>query len=221
MKKTMWIQFCKEPVLGQVKTRIAATQGVEAALSAHIALSKAVNLQLCNYIAQVSERAPGSECSLCLSVGGAGAEQNPERLRTVFQGHHFRFDTLWVQRGADLGERMRLALTQGQTIADKVFIVGSDFPLLDNAFLEGAEQALDRVDIVLAPVEDGGFGVIGTRLACLPPFSQIEWGKQSVLADTVRWCEQHNFSMHLLDTRFDVDTAEDYQRWRSSQWCKA
>lgn len=227
MPSTVWIQFVKMPQLGKVKTRLAATIGDQAALDAHKQLALAVNTQLSNYIcANHSNR----EHSLWLALGGAGGYvSHADYLHGLEAYRHLGlgFQEAFMQDGKGLGDRMYMALGLALEVADQAFIVGSDFPVLDNEYLASAVDALACADVVLGATEDGGYGLIGVK--------QLEPGGQSVglpfdgFGDvcwgTNRVCQQTQNAMHakglevaLLAKRFDVDEDEDWRRWQASAW---
>ena len=216
MPSTVWIQFAKAPKLGTVKTRLAATIGAEAALAAHNSLTLAVNRQLQSAY-HISANEP---CEVWLAV--AGQEHDVEMAGSFYVDRKASFDRLIKQPSGDLGERMYTLLQEGLNSFDYAFIVGSDFPVLDAAFLKSAVTALDEVDVVLAPTNDGGYGLIGVRARQnnkpLPKFGLIEWGTEQVLDQTKTRFESFGLVCADLEKRFDVDDETDWHRWLSSSW---
>src|SRR3712207_3493637 len=139
------IIFAKAPVLGQVKTRLAATIGDEAALAFY-----------CQTLTDVVNRLDG---------GG------PWRTRlavtpdeAVGKAHLWPTATPRVAQGSgDLGTRMGRFLARATRTAP-VAIVGSDIPGLTAAHIEQAFQALRRHDLVLGPATDGGYWLISASI---------------------------------------------------------
>lgn len=216
MPSTVWIQFAKAPKLGTVKTRLAATIGEEAALAAHNSLTLAVNRQLQSaYRISVIEA-----CEVWLAV--AGQEQDIEMAGSFYVDRNANFDRLLKQPSGDLGERMYTLLQEGLNSFDYAFIVGSDFPVLDAAFLKSAVTMLDEVDVVLAPTNDGGYGLIGVKAPQnskpLPEFGLIEWGTEHVLDQTKTRFESFGLVCADLEKRFDVDDEIDWRKWLSGPW---
>lgn len=216
MPSTVWIQFAKAPKLGTVKTRLAATIGEEAALAAHNSLTLAVNRQLQSaYRISVIEA-----CEVWLAV--AGQEQDVEMAGSFYVDRNANFDRLLKQPSGDLGERMYTLLQEGLNRFDYAFIVGSDFPVLDAAFLKSAVTMLDEVDVVLAPTNDGGYGLIGVKAPQnskpLPEFGLIEWGTEHALDQTKTRFESFGLVCADLEKRFDVDDEIDWRKWLSSPW---
>jgi len=208
MTSVIWVQFAKAPVRGRVKTRIAKTLGEHEALRIHKEISLAVNRQLL-------EGRRNSQDALWLSVGYA--EQN-DSVQDTFKELGFHFDSQHQQVDGNLGVKMRDAFEQATKKADCVFIVGSDFPVLDREYMFEAQSRLVNSDVVLAPTEDGGYGLIGVRTNDLPDLSDIEWGSDLAFEQTKQACQRHGLSVDVLETRFDVDTEEDYRHWCASRW---
>ena len=132
---------------------------------------------------------------------------------------HAFFRTLGIkihrQRGRDLGERMHHALREALQRHRAVIIVGADVPALTPADLRRAQRLLRGTDVVLAPAEDGGYGLIGARRISAGIFDNVEWGSARVLEQTVRNLSRAGLGYRLLRTVWDVDRPEDLDRLRS------
>jgi uncharacterized protein len=124
------IVFAKNPVLGKVKTRLAATVGNEKAL--------AVYKELLDHTCDISSTANAK--------------------KTVFYSGTIEKDDLWskasyrqaVQNGEDLGARMSNAFKRVFNESNsKVIIIGTDCKELSTEIIDQAFNALDYVDIVL------------------------------------------------------------------------
>ncbi|MBP1777257.1 MAG: uncharacterized protein H6Q86_3267, partial [candidate division NC10 bacterium] len=123
--------------------------------------------------------------------------------------------SLLPQRGVDLGERLsdlsaRL-LGAGFTA---VMIIGTDSPTLPDAALQEAHAVLtrDRADVVLGPVDDGGYYLIGLRRPSEVLFQGIAWSTDTVLLQTVARAGRAALRTHLLPKWFDVDGEPDLRR---------
>ena len=136
-------------------------------------------------------------------------------FRALVRHHGVR---AWPQPSGDLGHRMAAAVSHhfAQTPNLPLLIVGTDCPVLTAENLQQAADALQNVDVVLIPAEDGGYVLIGFRKPVHAVFSEVAWSTPQVLAQTrarlgaagASWCE--------LPTLWDVDEPADWQRWRSS-----
>jgi hypothetical protein len=206
------VQFAKDPVKGKVKTRLARTMGEEKALAVHTELMQAVNAKLTAY------KAAYKRCKVlgAFSLDAETTASN-EHLEALVLQYALNFDAIQVQQGSGLGCRMLAVLSEGLTHAQKVIIVGSDFPTIDTAYLAAAFESLDRADMVLGASEDGGYGLIGARQLNALDFSTIAWGTEQVLQQTLSACSQASLTAEVLAPRYDIDYEADYVRWKSSQ----
>lgn len=210
MPSTVWIQFVKQAKIGAVKTRIAADVGDKSALKAHLELARAVNFQLSSFC----DTEPENEIWLAIAL----IDECLHDAGQAYKRAGLKSAAVLEQPEKELGERMTIALSEAKKKHDFAFIVGSDFPLLDNEFLSQAKALLDRFDVVIAPTEDGGFGLIGTHLQQLPSLESIEWGTDKACQQTVERLRSGGCSVATLIKRFDVDTELDLNRWRNSRW---
>lgn len=195
------IQFAKWPELGRVKTRLIPALGEQGALAAHQRLTLAV---LDNLLAtglpvefwwdRALTAPPLAATSVLDKILAAGVVQ--------------RF-----QQGADLGARMQQALASGLEHNHKVLIIGSDCPAVDAAYVAQAVAALDQADMVMGPSDDGGYVLIGARKTTSGMLDGIAWGSPQVLEKTCGKLREEGLSHRLLEPRWDVDEAEDWERF--------
>ncbi len=190
--------FCKAPISGRVKTRLAETVGDEVATRVHEQL--AVRM---------------IECAI-------SAELAPVQLWTDPLDHPFfeRFPLpRFEQRGADLGERMHHALATALTSdqVSRALLVGTDCPPIDADYLQAALTALDGGDAVIGPAEDGGYGLIGLRSVDSILFTDIPWSTDQVAEMTLARLSQAGMKFEVLPTIWDVDTEADLRRWQATE----
>jgi rSAM/selenodomain-associated transferase 1 len=128
---------------------------------------------------------------------------------------------LIVQRGADLGARMRNAMADALASgAGAVVLIGSDLPTLPSQHLAHAFDLLDRAgsahaprcDVVLGPSEDGGFYLIGARDDLPDIFAGVEWGGSDVLARVAAAAQHADVTVGLASAWWDADVPEDLRR---------
>ena len=113
-----------------------------------------------------------------------------------------------LQRGDDLGERMKRAFQEGFGSGyEKIIIIGSDMYDLSQTDLETAFTKLDTHDFVVGPAEDGGYYLLGMRKLKEQLFSDKKWGNDTVLQDTLNDLKGESYV--LLQSRNDVDHYED------------
>jgi len=119
------------------------------------------------------------------------------------------------QRGTDLGARMRNALAEliQEDGYDAAILVGTDAALLSAEHFDEAIALLrERGGAVLGPADDGGYYLIGMTRVYEALFEGVEWGSDSVLADTMRIADRLRIDACLIRGAYDVDTIADVQR---------
>lgn len=118
--------------------------------------------------------------------------------------------SLMKQPGGDLGRRMLAVFEAGPL---PLVLIGADCPSLTGNDLAQAAAALrDGADLVLAPAEDGGYGLIGLARPCPILFSDMPWSTDRVFTLTRQRGEAAGLAVALIRRIWDVDTAADYQR---------
>jgi len=190
--------FAKAPVPGAVKTRLAAVMGADAAASLHAGLVRH---------------------ALSTAVGAAIAPVTlwclPDAEHSFFARCREEFGVrLDVQRGADLGERMRNAFAPAWAAGSALILIGADCPALTSRHLRDAIASLRAKDAVFVPAEDGGYALIGLARALPVAFEGIAWGTGGVMAQTRERLTRAGATWAELETLWDVDRPEDYARLR-------
>ena len=184
--------FARAPERGKVKTRLVPAVGVDGAFRAHVELAERT-------LAAVAE-------------GDFDAElwfAGPRNAGLVAWGERFGL-RLVEQPEADLGQRMLAALRAGARV-----VVGTDIPRMSAEYIEDALRRLGDADVVVGPVEDGGYCLIGMNAPHESLFRGIEWGAADVLERTLARVAAAGLRVELLDTLWDVDDVEDHARWRA------
>jgi len=164
-------------------------------------------------------------CFLLDKIAAVGALVNaqpviaytPDEARAEFDGLAPGF-SLGAQHGSDLGARLHatlaclLAAGHAGAIA-----VDSDTPNLPSDFLQQAVHSLSGPgpDVILGPTEDGGYYLIGVRLAHRELFDAVPWSTSDVLAVTLRRAAAAGLRAVCLPSWFDVDTPDDLERLRA------
>lgn len=189
--------FARNPVVGQVKTRLIPGLGAQAAALVYERMLRdtlACALLACAHRRHLwVDRAP-----VCSDLVQLAADAGmPVR----------------IQQGADLGERMHNALSRSLADADLAVLIGSDCPEFDPAYLDSAFAALSRHDVVLGPANDGGYVLIGLRHTERTLFDGIPWGTGQVLEATRVRLRRLGWRWHELPPRQDVDTVADLARF--------
>ena len=124
--------------------------------------------------------------------------------------------TLLLQRGPDLGNRMKWAMQDTfEQGAQEVLLTGTDLPTLPRAHLVEALTLVKRHDVVLGPTVDGGYYLIGLRKMVPALFEGITWSTASVFLETKKKVAQAGLSLGLLPECRDLDTLEDLKAFIS------
>jgi len=183
----------KFPEPGKVKTRIARDTGPDRAVEVYRQIAAKV---IGNTLPSDNEY----ERIIFYWPGTAG-----DQFRTWLPG-----EKLLPQRGADIGERMALAirdmLCEG---ASKAVIAGVDIPELHREIVRDAFSKLDKADVVIGPALDGGYYLIGMKALHERIFQGISWSTDKVLGQTILAVEALNVKWDAVATLSDVDTLED------------
>lgn len=191
MKESLILIFTRNPELGQVKTRLAATIGDQNALK--------VYNHLLNHTKEV-----------VLDIEGTKRVLYSEELieNDIWDNEFFEKR---LQFGIDLGARMKNAFADGfEEGYEKIVIVGTDLYDLEPSDIRKAIEVLDHQDVVIGPAEDGGYYLMGLKTVPDGIFINKNWGTDTVLNDTLR--DIKNFKCHLLAVKNDIDTIEDIKK---------
>jgi rSAM/selenodomain-associated transferase 1 len=186
------IIFVKNPVPGQVKTRLARSIGDQQAADVYKHL-------------------------LAHTKRMAGELEDVQRL--VYYADAVNRNDLWeeeryekrAQNGADLGERMAgsIAETMGSDFK-KVVIIGSDCLEIGAKHIRLAYRKLDEADVVIGPASDGGYYLLGMKTLHRILFEDIVWSSKEVFNITLEKINQLGLSYYLLEILSDIDDLEDY-----------
>ena len=187
MKEALII-FVRNPVLGKVKTRLAAGIGDEKAL------------QVYKHLLQHTQ-------SIAKSVSAT---------KFVYYADEINTNDLWngfekkLQHGHDLGERMEHAFQEIFAAGFlKVCIIGSDCFELTTDIIVNAFIGLDNADVVLGPVMDGGYYLLGTNRLIPDFFINKDWSTETVFVYTLKDAAALKISVTQLPLLNDIDTEKD------------
>ena len=200
------ILFTRAPAARQTKTRLATALGDETAKNLHVACLLDL-IDSCERFRNGLE----AEVQLHLFITPTGSEAVFDR-EGVRWGAHVQ---VHGQRGKDLGERMSNAFAEvlrEEKESPPALLIGADLPLLDERHLHQALQALaapSAADVVFGGTDDGGYYLVGMRGFIPETFRLKRWKEGEVLKDSLALGAARGFSMALIDTLPDVDTAED------------
>ena len=99
-----------------------------------------------------------------------------------------------------------------------IVLIGSDSPDLpvDNIITAFRTLESHPDSLVLGPTEDGGYYLIGLGAPTQVPFEGINWGADTVLAETMVKSEGAGQDVRLMNSWYDIDTPEDFEKLRSN-----
>lgn len=189
--------FVKNLIFGQVKTRLAATAGNEAAINIYKELLQHTN----------------------------SVTQSVDADKIVFYSSYIDEEDIWnskhfkkqIQKGKDLGERMQYAFASVfEAGYEKAIIIGTDCPGIDKKILENAFAILNNYDLAIGPARDGGYYLLGMKKLYAELFKEVEWSTDTVLKQTIQKCRQLNLGYALLPVLVDVDEEKDLKYLKRS-----
>lgn len=195
MTEVRVIILCKAPVPGSVKTRLIPAVGAGSAANIHARLAT----ESINDCLGLLKHDPTIQLELWCS---------PDTQHAFF--HSFPSIALFNQRGEDLGQRMSNALCAASLPA---ILIGTDCPPINTAYLLKAIEAIKQHPMIIAPAEDGGYGLIGMQSPVPEVFDGVTWSSEYVLAETLQNAGEINLRPFLLPEIWDVDEAVDLDRW--------
>jgi len=193
------ILFTRYPEPGKVKTRLIPALGAAGAAYLQRKMTE-FTLQWAR------ELRPKIPLSVEIRYAGGETQEMQEWLGP---------DLIYAPQGeGDLGSRMLHGFADAfQGGMEKVILIGTDLPGLNEPVVASALQALDTHDLVLGPAHDGGYYLIGLRFAEPALFHGIPWGTDRVLAKTLAIAKDLRLQVSLLEILEDVDRPEDLPIW--------
>jgi rSAM/selenodomain-associated transferase 1 len=188
--------LAKAPVPGFAKTRLAAALGADGAAALQARLT-----------------ARAVETAVAARLGPVTLWTAPDKTHPTFRALATAAGVaLARQPKGDLGARMLAAM---QAAEGPVLVIGTDCPALSAQHLRVAADVLrSGVDVVVVPVEDGGYALIGARQPQRGLFAAMPWSTPQVMDETRRrlsrlrltWCEPSRL--------WDIDEPADLERLR-------
>ncbi|MDN5203539.1 TIGR04282 family arsenosugar biosynthesis glycosyltransferase [Fulvivirgaceae bacterium BMA10] len=192
MSKNALIIFVKNPELGKVKTRLAATIGKPKALEIYKLL-----------LSRTKEITSSLDCD-----------------KIVFYTDFIDKDDLWdnhqyhkqLQNGHDLGDRMLNAFDHVFRAGyESACIIGSDCYELTSQTIQEAFDQLTQREVVVGPTMDGGYYLLGMNKLHRDFFVHKKWSTSTVYADTLTDIKTHKLMYSTLELLSDVDEEKDLQ----------
>jgi rSAM/selenodomain-associated transferase 1 len=189
--KTCVVIFGREPIPGEVKSRLAVGIGAEAAARVYGAT-----------LEHTLEVARNSGARVVLSLADVPSGAWARGIDSMVE----------IQRGDDLGDRMDDAFmrrfAEGES---RVVVAGSDCPWFATTHVAKASAKLGGAEVVLGPVADGGYWLVAQRPPGLPIFARIPWSSPETLVRTRKRISALGGTWSELEELVDIDTADDLE----------
>jgi uncharacterized protein len=182
--------FYRNPELGKVKMRLAATIGEAKAYSLY--------LLLCEHTIGITEK---------LSVPKAlyytdFIDRNDNWSNNKFQKY--------TQDGLDIGEKMANAFRLGFDNGYKsICIIGTDCLELTSSIINEAFRRLLTHDIVIGPATDGCYYLLGMNYLHRDIFTNKKWSTKKVFSDTLHTIKLLGLSYWELEPLNHIDEEKD------------
>jgi rSAM/selenodomain-associated transferase 1 len=184
MKKICYIA-ARAPHPGQVKTRLGAEIGYEAAAALYT-----------GFLQDLEAKLSRASFPVCWYVTPGHWVDRPHRE----QG-----EGDWTDRQARL---FRDAAGRGE---ERVVLIASDSPQIEVAVIHEAFAELAHKQLVLGPVEDGGYYLIGMR-GWHDVFSGVEMTSRTTMDAILVRARALGLTTGFTDPMFDVDELADLNR---------
>jgi hypothetical protein len=194
--QNLLIVYVRMPEPGQVKTRLAADVGDEAACELYRAFTDAA-------IAR-GRAVPDTTLRLDYAPDTAAA--------CAYFAGRYPGAPLAPQLDGGLGARMHASICSGLSAGHtRVCLMGSDIPDMPLRNLHAAFQYLGAHQAVIMPTADGGYCLVGARMPTPEIFddTRIPWSTPQVLQATVDIAARSRIPLAMAPQWHDVDNAAD------------
>jgi len=190
----------KTPRLGTVKTRMQPQLTPEQSLQLYRAMGRDL----------VAQHKAQRSYQLCVSYWPAdGLDEMKAWLGK--EGEYL------LQTEGNLGKKMGDTFQERfKSGFEKVCIIGSDLPTIDDSIIERSFNLLDTSDVVLGPTDDGGYYLIAMKASHRIIFKDVVWSSESVFDKTLENAAEGGLKIKLLQKLSDIDSfAEVQQLWHA------
>jgi len=194
------IVFSRLPRPGNTKTRLIPALGPEGAADLQRQMTRRT-------LATVDRTAALIDCDAEVRHTGGARQEMAEAF-----GPNRRY----VPQGdGDLGEKLRRAFADAFAAGtQRAVCIGSDCPAIGDELLADALRRLADHDLVLGPATDGGYYLIGMNRPHPDLFADIDWGTESVLAQTLARAASLGLRVGRLAELPDIDEPADLEHWQ-------
>ncbi|MEO7159752.1 MAG: TIGR04282 family arsenosugar biosynthesis glycosyltransferase [Polaromonas sp.] len=188
--------IAKAPIPGYCKTRLIPALGTEGAA----ALASRMLLRTV-------------QTALAAGVGPVEMCAAPSRHEAAWAALGLPAVLDWSeQREGDLGARMAAAAQRTLSRGERVLLIGTDCPELDEAHLRSAAASLLAHDVSLVPTADGGYALLGLSQFHPSLFDNMPWSTDTVAGETLGRLAKIPWTVKTLQMLHDIDEPADL-RW--------
>ncbi len=194
--------FVRTPVLGKVKTRLAAAIGPEKALEVYKKL-----------LAHTFEAAIAA-CRMSPDIkpvlwhrGPVTPIDVPADLTTDVRPQHHD----------SMCENLHEILRAPGLTCRGVIVIGADHPTLEPGHIVTMARLLDGHPVSIGPAQDGGFWALGTTIPLDGILDRVPLSRGDTLEALETALEARGLSHVRGPTLWDVDTEADLERWRKDR----
>ena len=214
------ILFFKEPIIGQVKTRLAKDIGFYSATEFYneilfSLLKSVVHPDLYHVTYAIPEESGKFFIQRLKDVHPFTNVVYQSTKATTIGG---KLDYLFKSEF----QKLMSLNTSTDLKKNKIIVIGGDCPFITLEDIQHAFQLMEESEGVLGPSSDGGYYLIGLKESKklhkhLELFKNIPWSTNQVLTKTKEKIEQYNFNFSFLKEKYDIDTKADYERYLHDQ----
>jgi len=195
------IILSKAPVVGRVKTRLTPVYSAKQATELH---------------KQMIDTVLRKTCSVFDDIWLAVDDISHGFFKDIAKSYSFK---LCSQGQGDLGHRLSHLMQLSFDYDDEpIMFLGTDSPHVDVARYIQVQSSLSNHDMVIGPVEDGGYDLIAMNQCTPHVFDNINWGDSSVFNKSISNINKLGLNAKALDYSFDLDRPEDLERAPPHSW---
>lgn len=186
--------FCKRPLVGQGKQRLATTIG------------KPMAFELAKRMLDCAiEDANNWQGDVVLAIS---SDIDVEWAKTLMQRDY----SVIPQPDGNLGQRINQLDKSLRVLGhDSLIFIGTDAPILNNNDYQAITLSLQHNDCAFSPATDGGVTMMANNRPW-PDLTHLSWSTSSLGQELFGLCEQHNWSRGFIRETYDIDLDVDLRK---------
>lgn len=197
MNRRAYIIFTREPVPGKTKTRLMPYYSPEQCRDIH-----------CAFLEDFRDMSRDVDADIFVYYYSENGEY--PIVRDIF-GDDVAYHE---QEGSDIGYKMYNAIKDVLSLGYySCVLTGTDIPKLRAESVNYALDSLEDYDCVVGRTADGGYHLIGMKVAISEPFHLEEYASESVYENTMDAITSMGYSVLAVDEYSDIDTPTDIREF--------